>query len=297
MKIVAFTALMFACAQVLGQGCSDAGFCTLDSFKPHADSAEFGSRLKIGSNVGTGDHSIFVFGSYLELNQSISKKLNADAKLTALSQSGNGIAVFGLSDLFFNINYAATDRLTFTAGAKVPLTDGNRTRNDLALPMDYQSSLGTFDLILGTGYRFRKLQFILAYQQPLTQNKNTFLAEEYPSDSPLSNFHSTNQFKRKGDVLVRLSYPLRVARKLTLTPSLLPIYHLGNDKYVDELNNTQEISDSKGLTLNATLYLDFAISNTSTFQINAGAPFIVREARPDGLTRSFVINLEYAVKF
>jgi hypothetical protein len=297
MRIIGIGVLVFLAIDIYGQGCSDAGFCTLNSFMPHADSAEFHSKLKVGANVGAADYSIGIFGSYLEFNRKISKKLGGDIKLTMLSQSGNTISEAGLSDVFLNLNYEATDRFIFTAGAKMPLSDGNKSMNGLALPMDYQSSLGTFDLILGAAYKLRKLQAVVAYQQPLTQNNNSFLATEYSSESPLGDFQSTNQFHRKGDVLVRVSYPIQATKRITITPSLLPIYHLGNDTYIDELNFTREIEGSSGLTLNANVYVDFAVGNASMLQLNLGTPFVVREARPDGLTRSWIVNLEYAVKF
>lgn len=284
--------------QVFSQGCSDAGFCTITSFKPHADSSsELKSRLKVGVNVGGADHSINIFGSYVEFNQRLSKSLSTDVKLTTLSQSGNGISVFGLSDLFVNFNYQVTGKFKLTLGSKLPLADGNKTRNSLALPMDYQSSLGTFDLILGAGYQVGKVQLVLAYQQPLTQNKNTFLAEDYPLESPFRDFQSTNEFERKGDILVRISYPMSAGRKLTFTPSLLPIYHLGNDQYVDQSGIKKEITGSEGLTLNANVYLDYTVSPATSLQLNIGAPLVVRDARPDGLTRRFIINLEYSIKF
>jgi hypothetical protein len=167
----------------------------------------------------------------------------------------------------------------------------------LPLPMDYQSSLGTFDLIFGMGYTIKKLQLVTAIQQPLTQNDNQFLATDYDEDSPLRAFPSTNQFKRSGDVLVRISYPIVISPRMTFTPGLLPIYHLANDKYTDEFNVEKEIVGSQGLTLNGNIYFDYEINKKSTLQINMGVPFVVRDARPDGLTRSFIANLEYRLKF
>ena len=297
-KISALSFLLFALnSSLFGQGCSDAGFCTLNSFKPHADSLTFTRKLKAGVNVGGADHAITIFGSYIEFNQRFNNKLSADVKITTLSQSGNSISVFDLSDLFLNLNYSPTSKFTLTAGAKIPLADGNKEKNNLPLPMDYQSSLGTFDLIVGAGYTVNKWQFVWAFQQPLIQNENKFLAEQYPSDSPLRDFQSTNKFERKGDMLLRISYPMSVGKSFTFTPSLLPIYHLGNDKYTDAVGNLNEIVNSEGLTLNANVYFDLAISKASSLQLNVGTPLVVREARPDGLTRSFIINLEYVVKF
>ena len=81
---------------------------------------------------------------------------------------------------------------------------------------------------------------------------------------------------------------VKLNSRLKLTPSILPIYHLTNDKYTDESNIKTEIKGSRGLTLNGNLYLDYEINSKSVLQLNLGMPFVVREVRLDGLTRSFV---------
>jgi hypothetical protein len=81
-----------------------------------------------------------------------------------------------------------------------------------------------------------------------------------------------------------------------LTPSLLPIYHLSEDRYFDGFA-MREIEGSQGLTLNGNLYIDWSLDEKSSLQLNAGMPFLFREARPDGLTRSFIATLEYKIKF
>jgi hypothetical protein len=289
----------------IGQGCSDAGFCTIDSFKPNnSDSTNISdstktvyNQFKIGAFAGSADHSISVYGSYVEYNRLFSEKVSLDFKLTSLAQIGNGISAFGISDFFVNMNYRASKKFKVTIGAKIPLSNGGKSLDGLPLPMDYQASLGTFDLIFGVGYDIHKLQIIAAIQQPLTQNSNQFFASNYSPSSALRSFQSTNGFKRTGDVMLRVSYPLSLGKKLKLTPSLLPIYHLLNDQYTDELNIEREIIGSQGLTLNGNVYVDYEINEKSSFQINMGKPFIVREARPDGLTRSFIANFEYRIRF
>lgn len=296
--LILVAALLFSFAtQSRGQGCSDAGFCTLNSFKPDAGTPAAANQIKIGGSFGGADNAISVVGGYLEYNRQFGDKFGLDAKLTALGQSGNDISAFGLSDLYLNANLSPRAGLHFTLGAKIPLADGNAANDNLPLPMDYQASLGTFDLIVGAGYDLGKLQLVVALQQPLTQNKNAFFAEDYPADSPLRDIQTTNKFQRSGDVLLRVSYPFQLGQKLTLTPSLLPIYHLANDKFTDKQGNEIEIDGSQGLTFNGNLYFDYAISASSALQLNAGLPFVVRDARPDGLTRSFVANLEYRFKF
>ncbi len=297
--LLATASLFLLTNSTFGQGCSDAGFCTMDSFKPHsADSAEvMNNQLKIGAFFGMADYSISVYGNYLEYNRQLGKKFGLDAKLTTLAQNGNGIASFGLSDVFINANYKANGSIKFTLGVKIPLSSANESFENLPLPMDYQASLGTFDFIFGIGYEVNKIQFATAIQQPLTQNDNQFITANYPTDSKLKTFQSTNKFQRSGDVLLRVSYPFSLTPKFKITPSILPIYHLTNDKYTDEFNITKEIDGSQGLTINGTTYLDYEINSKNTIQFNMGVPFVVRDIRPDGLTRSLIANLEYRIKF
>jgi hypothetical protein len=227
----------------------------------------------------------------------LSKKFGLDAKLTTIDQKGNRISTFGLSDFFVNANFKVSEKVKLTLGTKIPLSNANKTYNNLPLPMDYQASLGTLDLIFGIGYEIKKIQFVAAIQQPLTQNNNQFIATNYPVDSKLNSFQSTNKFERSGDVLLRVSYPININSKLKLTPSILPIYHLTNDKYTDEFNVKKEIIGSQGLTLNGNTYIDYEFNSKNIIQLNVGMPFIVRDIRPDGLTRSFIANLEYRIKF
>ncbi|WP_029295416.1 hypothetical protein [Chryseobacterium hispalense] len=292
--------MIFPLGFLHAQGCSDAGFCTVNSLKPHnaADSAHIKkNELKAGFSFGKADNSISVYGQYLEYNRQISSKFGISAKATSIAQTGNGISVFGLSDIYLNSNYRLNRNLTFTLGAKIPLTNGNRADNGNILPMDYQSSLGTFDLIAGVGYQIKKLQLVAALQQPLTQNENQFNAKNQAANSVLAGFQSTKDFKRSGDVLLRASYPIKITEKLQFTPSLLNIYHLSKDKFTNAAGLQQEIDGSEGLTINGNVFLDYTLNKTNALQLNVGVPFLVRDTRPDGLTRSFITNLEYSFKF
>jgi len=297
--LFATTLYGFGLNNLYGQGCSDAGFCTINSFKPNnADSTKiFNNQFKVGAFLGKADNNISAYGTYLEYNRQLNTKFGIDAKLTTLAQNGNGISSVGISDIFVNTNYKANERIKFTLGVKIPLSNANKTNNNLPLPMDYQASLGTYDLIIGVGYEIKKIQFVAAIQQPLTQNSNQFIANNHPANSKFRTFQSTNKFERSGDVLLRVSYPINISSKLKLTPSILPIYHLVNDKYTDEFNVKKEIIGSQGLTLNGNAYLDYEINSKNIIQINLGMPFIVRDVRPDGLTRSFISNIEYRIKF
>ncbi|MCK6606342.1 MAG: hypothetical protein L6Q59_15710 [Ignavibacteriaceae bacterium] len=295
-----FLALFIYMIPVMGQGCSDAGLCTMDSFKPHTDEAKMThamNQIKIGLNYGRGDNSIGVFGQSIEYNRQFSHNFGMDFRVTSVSQSGNGISKFGLSDLFVSGSYNTGGGGLITAGVKIPLSKSDAREGDVPLPMDYQASLGTYDLILGYGRSFGKFQVVLGYQQPLSDNKNAFFPSLYPGNPVLFAIQTTNSYKRAGDVLLRVSYPFRASDNVMLTASVLPIYHLANDKYTDAFGAEREITGSQGLTLNMNLFADIMLSATSSVQVSFGMPFVTRDARPDGLTRKFVAGAEYRVRF
>lgn len=51
-----------------GQGCSDAGFCTINSFKPSNafHKKVLNNQFKVGGFVGSADNSVSVYGAYFE---------------------------------------------------------------------------------------------------------------------------------------------------------------------------------------------------------------------------------------
>lgn len=282
------------------QGCSDAGFCTVNNFKPSSEISTTTSYnvARGGISLGRADNNISVFGAYLEYNGKMSEKVGVDVKLTSILQTGNELTVAGLSDIYISGKYHPFKNLSTILGLKLPLSMSNRLYNNSPLPMDYQSSLGTFDVLAGVGYEIFNVQLMVGIQQPLSQNNNLFESRGYTPDEPFSKFQSTNRYKRKGDLLARLSYPVVLTPQLTMTPGLLPIYHLGNDSYTTtEYYVPLEIEGSKGLTLNANVYFDYLLNENQGVQLSVGAPLITREVRPEGLTRSFIVSMEYWIKF
>lgn len=293
------TMLMVYCISTYAQGCSDAGICTISSFKPgslyYSDSMH--TSVKVGINTGSADHNISVLATYVEYERSVSSNLDINARLTSLSQSGNGISVWGLSDIYLTVKFRVWDQLSLILGAKLPLTDGNRLHNQLPLPMDYQSSLGTVDGIAGLGYKMGSLQLMAGYQHPVIQNDNKYERRLYEEGNILGTFQSTSKYTRNSDILFRASYTVPLVGKLTITPSVLAVYHTDNDTWQSGPDKVHIIDGSKGMTLNGNLYVDFPFLMRHAVQASVGFPLAVRDVRPDGLTRGFVAGIEYKYTF
>ena len=165
--------------------------------------------------------------------------------------------------------------------------------------MQYQSSLGTIDVIAGITLTNNKWLFATAIQQPLTgTNRNTFLPI-YWGTAAAAKYSPTNDFNRKADVLLRVGYDIATTKKWKLNAGLLSIYHLRKDTYIDGnvSNKPIDLHGSDGLTLNGTFSVWYKPNSKFSLGFTGGVPFVVRDSRPDGLTRSFVVSPELIFHF
>ncbi|MFL5730645.1 MAG: hypothetical protein ACJ75J_14250 [Cytophagaceae bacterium] len=294
-------------AGVNAQGCSDAGVCTINSFKNYpgntAKDSLHSASLLTGIFYGIGEQKTNVYTYFAEFNSGIGKRISCSVKMTMTSIQGELAKNAGLSDLFlsssYRLNLSGTSRSSIVLGMKIPLNHANAKNFGNPLPMVYQLSLGTYDLIAGYSLIYKGIGLSLGYQQPLINaNHNGFIPapHSFPNELGL-NYLPTNGYQRKADILARLTYNLRLEKyKLAFRPGLLPIYHLGNDSYADASGQRISLDGSKGLTLNGTASIDFNLNKNNTFELTAARPFIARKTIPDGLLRHFLVGLMYRGK-
>ena len=283
--------------EVWGQGCSDAGFCTVHSLKPAIGDTSTLTKnsFKLGAGYGLAQYNVSVITPYLEYTHHLGR-LSLSAKLLMGIRSGELGTTSGLADIILTSSWTVNQQLQLMGGIKLPFNQADKMVNGLPLPMAYQTSLGTTDLILGANWKLNKWVVSTAWQQPINQNANTFLAEDYQEGRLNDPYLSTNEYHRSGDILIRVSRSSTLNEKWVFNYSILPIYHLSNDSYVNTAGQRQSIEDSQGLTLNLNTFIQYHLSNTSFLEFNVGAPVKARKNRPDGLSQ-FSVVLEYGIKF
>ena len=175
---------------------------------------------------------------------------------------------------------------------KIPFNGGDLEYDGVGLPMAYQTSLGTFDILAGVCYNIKGLSVTLATQIPVTQNNNTFLSSHSDTTEKWATLPSSNNFKRKADILFDSKYGFdNLMNDLVLAPGFNLIYHIGNDSYDDAIGNTVEHTGSQGATINLTLNASYKISESLQVTFLLGTPQVTRDIRPEGLTRRYVISL------
>jgi len=280
------------------QGCSDAGICSIGHGFQTADK-NFKNNVEIAIILGAGESDVKYFSPFISYTRQVNEKLELSTKVTFSTANGSfgKRGSFGDAFLIGKYAFAAKNKKQWSAllGWKFPFTTSNLKINGYSLPLDYQSSLGTFDLFLGTDYKYKKWDFNAAVQIPVfNNNKNSYFKEFSGTDD----FPTTNLFERKSDALFRTTYTLSTKnQKFTFKPNLLFIYHLGEDSYENIFGKRINYVGSEGLTINGNLISAYNINKQKSIELSLATPFVVRDIRPDGLTRSFVLALQYKYSF
>ncbi|TRX40016.1 hypothetical protein [Flavobacterium restrictum] len=297
-KILFILTTVFSVTIAAAQGCSDAGICSIhhgfDSNKK-----ELKNSIEIATVFGAGEADVTYFSPYVSYARKVNERFSWSSKVSFSAANGSfgTRASFGDAFLIGNYSFRAkkNTQWSLTSGWKIPFTTANLKINGYSLPLDYQASLGTFDLFLGTNLNYKKWNFNAAIQIPVfNNNKNSYFKEF----SGTNDFPSTNLFERKSDALLRATYTLKTPnQKFTFKPNVLFIYHLGEDTFENTFGQRETILGSDGLTINGNLISSYAINTRNSIEISLATPFVVRDIRPDGLTRSFVLGVQYKILF
>ena len=304
MKIVPIAALMgcllLTISVARGQGCSDAGFCTAGALQ-HTRPVDSLRESSIGISVtaGSGEQGTIITLPQVEWKQRLPYSLQLELKTSYYLASGNLASTSGIGDPMATLSksWRATQdwRGFATAGVRVSLTAADeRDRTAKPLPMPYQHGLGTTDVIVGLGMQYKRWLFLSAgYQQPFIHyNDNGYLADAFPLESDdYRAYFNSRKLRRQGDMLLRAE-GTATRGHWALSGGPLLIYHLGNDRITTTSGDEMEVANSSGVTLNIAGRLTYALGR-NRWALGGGSPLVVRQQRPDGLTRHWMLTLKY----
>lgn len=275
-----------------GQGCSDAGLCTVSGLDSGFGKDEMQTTASYSTIFGLGEQNVFHITAQLEVVIPTFKNQAVQIKIPDNFTLGNLGNISGLGDLSLSLNQRlfSQDKLSLNlvAGIKIPSNDANKAKDGYPLPMAYQTSLGTYDMILGVSTNYNTWQISFGYQHSFEHNLNEF---EHKDSNPenFNNYQQSYYLQRADDIMLRVEKEFEID-KYNLIFGVLPIYHLWEDKILDG----QKVPGSSGLTLNLNAKAEKMLKNNMLLNLIIAAPIIDREIRPDGLTRSFVIVVSIA---
>jgi hypothetical protein len=258
--------------------------------------------FQVTTSYGHGDRGTHIFIQQLEANARIYKnKLYAQLKIPYSIISGKLASVNGMGDVTIGLSYFAFNKpnsgLSVTAGIKLPSNDANIKKNDVPLPIVYQTSLGSYDVLAGIKYTYRKWDITVGYQHSFNANGNRYLHLPLAIDEDGYNtYFESRNLRRADDAIFRLTRTFRIKRSL-FSAGVLNIYHVKNDTYVNAADKRVEATGSDGLTLNITLSGIIRVSNKMDIIFVGAKPALTRKTRPDGLTRELVaiLGIKYSV--
>lgn len=311
-------------ARTVAQGCSDAGVCTAgpigELYLP-GDSliqpTEYRNMVRLSYSYAMGERGTIIQQVVPELAWGITERWGVQVKVPYMNVSGNLGTNAGLSDPTFTTSYAfiaeRERRLQAVVGIKVPVGNANVTVDEpstimmeRSLPMPYQTSLGTTDLLLAVAYRVKRITATLAYQHVLANNnQNGFRHMAWSDNMDAQGYFESWDLVRANDAVARLQYAVPIGG-FAVQPGLLAIYHTAKDQRLEQRAlSTGGFSDlmlikvdgSEGLTLNFTLDARYKLNEQWALELAYGSPLVVRPERPDGLTRSRVVNVALAYRF
>jgi hypothetical protein len=300
-KAVTLLFYFFRCVcPAFSQGAGDAGVCQVHSLKSaewNDTTGKIKNQAKFGFSYGMAGKKVSVYNLYRDYNRSLTDRISTTLKMSYAIRHGEIGTTRGLSDAILTVNYELTDNLKVVTGLKLPFNKSEISKDGATLPMAYQVSLGTCDLILGGAWTKNNFNFAVAWQQPLVQNNNNFKAEDLSDELNTRGYTSTNGFERSGDIIMRLNYVAKILNgRFKIIPGLLPVYHLANDRMETENGNKVEIIGSRGLTLNISSLLRFHLSEKAYFEISGGMPVVHRAITPEGLG-DFSVGVEFVTNF
>jgi hypothetical protein len=312
--------LVFGAAISFGQGCSDAGFCTMGAMKPdqaYSKKVNFKLRsIEVSQYRGTTTLSPIVYVANLDVALGITDRTGFQVKLPYQWTTGNFGESSGLGDISLSVTHnfrnIGSYELNATMGMKIPsnksdlTSDGTKVPGSegLVFPMYQQVSLGSWDIVAGASLINNKWMFAVGYQNALTANNNTFKWSDwdpiYQDGNGVDYVHRydiATKLKRGSDVMIRVERNFRFAR-YNFNIGLLPIYRVTKDQIIDK--NTGEYTKLEGTTGLAASVLvgggyNFNINNTIKFTY--GQKLTDRDVNPDGLTRHNVIIVAYLFRF
>lgn len=297
-KFITITIIVLNLSTTHAQGCSDAGICSVgNSF--HDLEKNTKNNLEFGSIYGSGEADVQYFSPYMTYTRRLSGQFALSVKVTYSLANGEFGQRGQFGDAYLIGNYQwktkKTARWSTLFGGKFPFTRANLKINGYSLPLDYQASLGTFDLMVGANLNYKAWDFNAGLQLPVFDlNSNSYFKEYSGTDD----FPSTNLFRRKPDALFRTTYTYKTNnKKWVFKPNVLLIYHLGEDSYETIFGKREKIDGSDGLTINGNLISGYHFNKNNSLELTIATPFVVRDIRPDGLTRSFTAGVIYKVSF
>lgn len=314
MRLIIGIIFLTSATLAFGQGCSDAGFCTMGAMKPDQNySKRIAIKLRsleVNYYRGTTTLTPIITVATVDFNLALSDRSSLQIKVPYQHIKGTLGENSGLSDivLSFTKNIKIGEKWSWngTLGTKIPTNDANATVNnnqtggvDAPIHMYYQTSLGSFDAIAGVSAISSKWLFATGIQVALNENGNQFVWENFPNVNQeyREKYDIGLNLKRGTDIMFRAERNWRFTN-FNFSLGVLPIYRITKDEVTNRMTGERVRPDgTTGLALSVLGSFGYHFDVNNSIKIIQGIKLTDREFNPDGLTRNEVFSVSYVYKF
>ena len=315
MRNLIFLFFMSYPAFLMAQGCSDAGFCTMGAMRPDQHYSK-----KVNIKLRSVEYNFYrgkttttpvVYAHTLEFNATINDLSALQIKLPYMHVAGNLGSNQGLGDISLSFTRSFKKwndwQVNGTLGLKIPTNNSNSNFSsvhtsevEVPLPMYYQVSLGSYDVIAGASIMKSDWLFATGVQVALTSNENQFAIGDwaaYPSQGYLLNYDVGQELRRGVDVMLRVERNFRYVN-YNFSIGLLPIYRITKDEaFIPDLDRRIKLPNTTGLALSGLVSFGYSLDVQNKLKLIYGYKFTDRDVNPDGLTRDNVLSFSYSYQF
>jgi hypothetical protein len=302
--------LLISCPPLLGQGCSDSGFCTMGALKPDPIIAT-NTKVRVHSieftqHYGRTAQGDQIYSAFTDVVFSFLKKTNLQVRLPAYTYiTGKMPSTAGWGDYFFNFSHLLVQKpkyhILLTAGSKIY----NRAQQQIAsnagaeMPLYQQTSIPTDDIVFGVSIINRKWTVATAYRRPISHRSGGFHHGAW-QDSPIYDvalqYAPSNGLQPGDDLMFRLERNFRFSR-FNLYAGVLNLYRLQPDRVLRDEHNYAYVNGSAGLASNLVTGLRYRFDVKHSIKLLTSTRLIERKANPDGLARTFIGQVAYEFRF
>jgi hypothetical protein len=291
-----------------GQGCSDAGFCTMGAMRPN-QAAPGSKALRLNSveflsYVGYTKFKDVITSQVIDMNASIGNRISGQLKLPYNAVFGPLANTHGFSDVSYSLTYQLKSTnsysINITGGGKIPTGFADLTNDEgRPLPMYYQTTLGTYDAVFGASFLTKKWLFATGYQTAFNANGNDFLWGKWATSNQkdiANEYPLGNKVKRGSDIMFRIERNFR-STKWNAYLGILTIYRITPDRVVDKNGVRIEAAGTTGAAITGLGGVGYRFSTQTAIKWMGGHRIVNREQNPDGLSREWVTTLSIEWRF
>ncbi|MEM9896178.1 MAG: hypothetical protein AAF789_07385 [Bacteroidota bacterium] len=293
---------------VFSQGCSDAGFCTMGAMKPDQN---FNRQLNLKLRTisfqyyrGKSTASVVVDSWTMEAVIGLNDLSSVQIKVPYQMTEGRLGSNQGIGDISLSYTRSLKRTLKYeinaTIGGKIPTNNSQaKSEGGLTLPMYYQTSLGSYDIVSGISFLTSKWLVAFGYQKALTRTENDFTFGEwvrFPDKAYLASYDVGIGHRRGDDIMLRVERNFRFVNS-SFNVGLLPIYRITPDSGILRARGDGASLQTTGLALSALSGFTYFFDTRNNIKLVYGRKITARLANPDGLTRNWVFNFIYEFRF